>query len=154
MTRPSRLTAILGREHSPTTHFAVLPALPIAILFVPSVPVTSFTVTVSLSIPVTIPLALASISSIPFRLPFALAMFPVPLSVSMAVSATFAFAISLRTLTTVLTSLRGVCVLPAVVTFGTAIVDTVHIATITVSIPARPTLSARVPSARSCWWRL
>ena len=154
MTRPSRLIAIIGGGHSPTTYFAVFPALPIAILFVPSVPVTSFTVTVPLSFPVAVPLAglaLASIS-IPFRVPFALAMFPVTLSVSMAVSATFAFAFSVRTLTTMLASLRGVCVLPTAVTFGTPVVDTVHIATITMPVPARPALSARVPCARSCRW--
>ena len=103
MTRSSRLTPILGGENSPTTDFAVLPALSIAILFVPSVSVTSFTVTIALSVPVAVPIALASVS-VPFRISFTLAVFSVPLSVSMTVSATFAFALSLRTLTTMLPS--------------------------------------------------
>jgi hypothetical protein len=145
------LTAVLRGEHSPTADIAVLPALSIAIFFVPSVPVTSFTVTVPLSFPVTLAVALTSVS-VPFRIPLALPVLPVPLSVSMAVSATFAF--SLRTLTTMLATLRWVGLLPTAVTFETPVVDTIHLGTVPKPFPARPALRARVPCARSCRRRL
>jgi len=153
MSRPRSLTAVLRGEHSPTADIAILPALSIAILFVPSVPITSFTVTVALSFLVTLAVALTSVS-IPFRIPLALPVLPVPLSVSMAVSAAFAFAFSLRTLTTMLAALWCIGILPTVVTFETPVVDTIHLGTVPKPFPARPALRARVPCAWSCRRRL
>jgi hypothetical protein len=148
MTRSSGLTTVLSGENRPTTNadVTVLPAFSIAVLFVPSMPVTPFAVSVSIPFPIPVPLTVPFVT-ISFRVPLALTVLPVPLSVSMSVSATFALA--LRTLAAMLTSFRSIGVLSAAFTFETPVFATVHFATVRKSLAARSTFYARIPSAWS-----
>jgi hypothetical protein len=135
MTRSSGLTTVLSGENSSTTDVTIFPAFSIAILFVPSMPVTPFAVSVAVPFLISVPLTVASVS-FSFRVPLALTVLLVPLSVSMTVSATFALA--LRTLTAMLTSFRRIGVLSTALTFETPVIDAVHFATVRESFATRP----------------
>ena len=148
MTRPSGLTTVLSGENSSTTNadVTVLPTFSIAVLFVPSMPVTSFAVSVTISFPISVPLTIAFVT-VPFRVTLALTVLPVSLTVTMSVSA--AFALALRTLATVLTSFGRIGVGSTAFTFETPVIDAVHFTTVRNSFATRSTFYARVPSTWS-----
>lgn len=152
MSRTSRLTALFHGEHSSTTVLALLPALPIAILFVSSVPITALTITVAVAFPVAVAI---TVTSLPLALWVSLALCTVlAVAFSIPVTVPAAFAVSFRTLAAVFASLRGVRVLPTAFALETPIIRTVCLSTVHESFAARPALRARVAGTRSRGWRL